>query len=815
MNFQILPNYFKITWRSLFRNPVYSIITISGLALGFACCFIIFLFLQNELSYDRFHEHSDRIYRVNYKALFAGDNEFARTPPPMSARLGSYFPEIATSARLYQRDATISRQGSPDVKFEESDVVFADSTLTRIFTFETLYGDIDTALRQPGAVAISDEIAVKYFGTANAVGETLIMEGDHPFHVTAVFEAYPELSHISFNLLGSYDSMYLLEIEGLAEIMADNWVGSHSLTYVLLREDAVPENVNNRFPDFIRNNVPERFHEGIIFYLMPLHDIYLHSTAFMEPGPTGSITNVYIFSIVAFLVLIVACINFVNLSTARSLKRTMEVGIRKVIGAHRKHLVIQFIGESIIISFIALLLAILLVEFLLPFVNQLVSVDLKMLEGLDGTVALSFMGITLLTGILAGIYPALYISSFQPVAILKGEGASSSKSGDLIRKFLVIGQFTVTTILICGAIIVYKQLTYMQSQSMGFQQENVIYNRLYSENVNSVFADMSPEFHSRMETFRNEVERHPDVLATSLSDNPPGYGGAYRNFVPEGFTEEDAVFAANFSVSFGFIEAFEIELIEGRTFSEEFGDDQESAFIINEYAVNQFGWESPREAIGKGMRTGSKSGQIVGVVRNFHYENLQLPMGPVVMQIDPDAASYIMIQITGERTSETLDYLEESWNEYFPERVFDYTFLDNTIAESYKSEEQTAIVIRYFAIFAVIISLFGLFGLIMFLINQKTREIGIRKVLGASVGSIVLLFSKESLRLIFIACVIAAPLGWYWLNNWLQNFAYRIQIEIWIFVVTSIFIMLLAMVILSLQVIWAATTNPVESIRHE
>jgi putative ABC transport system permease protein len=479
MNLRMISNYFKITWRSLTKNPVYSCITIFGLALGLACCFIIFLFLSNEMSYDAFHEKSERIYRVNYKALFSGDNEFAASPPAMAPVLPGFFPEIEVSARLYKRDATVSRTDSPDIQFEETDIFFADSTLTRIFTFKTLYGSIDEALRSPGVLAISHEIAEKYFGTINAVGETLTLEGGHPFLVAAVFEAYPELSHISINMLSAYDSMYLFETKGLRDILAGNWVGSHSYTYVLLRENAIPESINNRFADFVEHYVPERFHGGIEFYLIPLEDIYLHSNAFMEPGPMGSMTNIYIFSIVAFLILVVACINYVNLSTARSLKRTLEVGVRKALGAHRKHLIAQFLCESFLLSMLALMAAFLMVEIMLPFVNQVVKTNLVLSEALQSFTLSVFILITIIAGLGAGIYPALYASAFDPVSILKGEVSSASKRGDYIRKMLLIGQFAVTIILISGAYVVYQQLSYMQNQPMGFQQENIIYSRFF------------------------------------------------------------------------------------------------------------------------------------------------------------------------------------------------------------------------------------------------------------------------------------------------------------------------------------------------
>jgi putative ABC transport system permease protein len=609
--------------------------------------------------------------------------------------------------------------------------------------------------------------------------------------------------------------MFATEAPGAKNNLTQNWVISHSATYVLLKPHHPAAAVNDKMPAFLAAHANPRFKDDITFHLEPIRDIHLHSDAVFTPEPTGNITYVYFFMGIAFLTLIIASFNFINLSTARSIRRAREVGMRKVMGAHRGKLIGQFIGESLLLSFIAFLFSLLLIELLLPTFNALTDRTLGFLTPADPLVLFIYAGIFVLTGILAGSYPALFISSFQPITALKGEVDKQMGKGLRLRKVLVVAQFTVTIALIASAMIVYLQLQYWRNQPLGFHKDHVLTVPLFSSNMNNIFSGMTQETHNRLDAFKNEITTHHSVAAMTLSSHLPGVSMVVRSVVPEGFTEEDNLFIGGIAVDFNFIETYGLEVIEGRDFSKEHGSDQQDAFIINRKAVEIFGWNDPADAIGKSITREGKSGTIIGVIKDFHHRNLRMSINGYLLDVNPYLFSTVSIRISGQNVPETVEYLNEKWTEYFPGKAFDYTFLDGQIEALYGNEERLARAVGYFSLLAVLISSLGLYGLILLAAEQRTKEIGVRKVLGASVSHILYLLTREFTILIAAAFVIAVPVVYFTMNKWLIDFAYRIDISWIIFAVAGGLVMLIALITLSIQAAKAALSNPVEALRYE
>jgi putative ABC transport system permease protein len=821
----MLRNYLIIAVRNLLRHKVFSFINIMGLTIGMACCFLILLFVQHEYSYDTFHTQADRIYRVTYNPKFAGlPQAVATTPPPAAPLLKEAFPEIAEAARMYQRNVSIKvvrESGAEEEKYEEERFFFADSSIVNIFTFQFLKGDPTKALRDPFGVVITDEIARKYFGAdwskqGSVLGQTLLFEGKHPLRVTGVVKAFPENSHIHFNFLSSYQTMFALESPAARENLPQNWVITHSYTYVLLKPGQHPEAVNARFPAFLLQHAPKRLSKDIVYQLQPLKDIHLRSNLLMEVEPVGSLTYVYVFLGIAFLTLLIACINFINLSTARSLKRAREVGMRKVLGAEKRQLIGQFLGESFLMSGLAFGLSLLLMLLLLPTLNELTQKHLTIGHLLNSPLLMAaFVGVFLLTGALAGSYPAFFVSRFQPVETLKGSFTSGKAKGGMLRQSLVVLQFAASIALIIGAVTTYRQLQFLRNQPMGFQKDYIVTASLLSNNLTNLFTEPSDSAYLRLKTFANTLKQHPDVESVTLSNAEPGQGVARRGIVPEGFTAENNLFISCLAVDYDFIETYGLKVLAGRNFSPAFETDRQAGFIINETGAKSFGWNTPQEAIGKNVDREGKKGKIVGVIRDFHNQSLRDPMTGLLMDVDIPVLNVFSIRIRSARMPETLAFLGRQWNSFFPDKVFDYQFLDQRISQLYEREQRLGKVIGYFASLAIVISCLGLYGLVSLVVGQRTKEIGIRKVLGASAGNIVYLLSGNFALLVGISFLLAVPLAWWGASRWLQDFAYRINISWWIFAVSGVLVLLVALLTVSIQAIRAALANPVKSLRTE
>ena len=816
----MLVNYLKIAFRNLWRSKVFSLINIIGLTVGLTCCFLIVVFVRHELSYDQFQARFDRIYRITYVPRFAGlEQPLALTPPPVSLLLAENFSEIETSARLFRSPATVEVKGPGEgtpAKYDEERFFFADPAILDIFSFDFVQGTPRDALRDQFSVVLSESVARRYFDEGSCLGKTITYEGKHPMKVTGVVRDFPDNSHIHPELLANYETMYATENEVARKKLPYNWVISHSTTYVLLRPGRSPETVDARFPQFIKAHADAQVADGIEYHLEPMRDFYLRTEAQNTPEPVGSLTTIYVFLGIAGLTLLIACINFVNLSTARSLRRAKEVGVRKVLGSQRKQLIFQFLGESILLSGLALFLSSVLITLLLPTLNGLTDKHLTTQYLLnDAGLLLSFVGITLLVGVLSGAYPAIVVANFQPVATLKGTFLAGTTQGSFVRQALLGVQFVTSIALMAGTLIMAQQMNFLRSQPLGFNKDFIVTASIRNPKITNVFATSTDSSYQRLRTFREVLLQNPQVEAVTLSSQALGNGSVRRNVVPEGRTAEDNLFVSVLAVDYNFTDTYGLKLRAGRSFSEQFATDKTSAFVINEAAVKEFGWASPEAALNKSLNLEGKVGKVVGVLNDFHHQSLYAPISSLVMTIEQPQLTLVSLKLRPQQTEATLQFVQKEWDRFFPEKSFDYEFLDRDLAQIYEREQRRGTLIGYFAILAILISCLGLYGLITLVTQQKTREIGIRKVLGASVGSVVLLLARNFIGLVGIAMLIASPIAWYFMAQWLEGFSYKIDIAWWVFAVAGLLVLGIALLTVGVQSIKAALMNPVESLRSE
>ena len=813
----MLKNYFKVAIRNLLRHKAYSLINILGLSIGLTCCLLLFIYVQDELSYDKFHTKSERIYRLKYE--INGFN-LARSPLPIAPNLVSFFPEVEKAARMYNRDASVEivDQAGNKKQFEEGRIFFADSTIQDIFTFEYVAGDPASMLRNPFSVVLTDEVAEKYFGNENAIGKTIYLAGNHPFNVTGIIRDFPSASHVHFSMIAPFDNLFDIEQgngQELKQRLNQNWVASHLYTYALLKEGESVETANERFEAFYDKFVPENLKLGQKWSFFPMSDTRLYANLAADPEPVSSITFVYIFSAIAILTLLIACINFINLSTAKSLQRTKEIGMRKVLGAWKTQLVIQFLGESLVVSLVAAFIACGLSFYLLPALNTLTDKELVFGDFITASNALMFLALVLITAIAAGLYPAFFVTKIDPANSLKGILSNKGKAGLSFRKVLVIVQFTVSIILISGGIIVYQQVNFMRNRPMGFEKDFIINVPLFSNNFNNAFGGVEGNMRQRMNTFEDEMLRSPNVLASTLSDNPLGLGSVYRPVVPDGHTREENIIAPVLSVDYDFIDTYGLSVVAGRDFDKSFGTDHLNAVLVNESAVKDYGFGSNEEAIGKKFTVEGNDCQVVGVIKDFHFMTFQQPIGPLAFRVSVANFTMFSIKVHQQNLPATIAGIEEVWTRHFPEKAFEYSFLDETLASSYRNEERLGKIVGYFAGIAILISCLGSYGLIMFLAQQKMKEISIRKVLGATIGNIVLLLSKGFALLVLLSLLIAVPVVYYFMDGWLSDFSFRINIGPGSFLLAGGLTLLIVCLTISYQAIKAAYSNPVSTLRNE
>ena len=801
----MLKNYLKTALRNILKYKVYSLINVLGLTIGITSFMFILLWVQDELSYDKFYANSDRIYRIDW----ASDNPQTRTPHPMSYTMVNDFPEVENAVSLTPLFGPGLSRVTHSVRyldkvFDEPGFYAADTSFFNVFALEMIKGDKKTALKHPLSVVITDEIADKYFGDDEPIGKTLRFENSFDLTVTGVIRKMPNNSHFHFDFLISYNALRFRE--------TGNWLlwedfGHYN--YVLLRKDVDPENFETKIPGwFLKyNEWPEDYRERLIngtigFRLKPVTDIHLRSNIRWELETNGNILYVYLFITAGLLILIIACFNFVNLATARSADRAKEVGLRKTVGAVRWQLIGQFLGESVFFGLIAVTLSLILLETILPLFNTLTAkqLDFSIIYDFDLTLGLVLLGI--LVGVFSGIYPAVFISSFQPLSIIKNTFKSNFKAV-VFRKILVVFQFVISIVLIFGTFVIYDQLHFLKTKNLGFNKEQV-----------AVISIKDRSLVRNYESIKNTFLANPGILSVSAVSNVPS-----RNFNQNPIqwkSDEETVDVSEMRVDYDFFKTLGIKIVEGRDFSQEFSTDLENSFILNEAAARQFDWDTPvNKVITWYDDEITRTGKIIGVAENFHFQSLHQDITPMIFQVFPPDFAFFLVKIKPENITGTMDFLKINYKKFDQANTFEYSFLDYDFKNLYKSEERMGQLFWIFSFLAIFVACLGLYGLISYSAVQKTKEIGVRKVLGASEKNIVTLLSKEYILLVTAANIVAWPTAYFIMRDWLQNFAYRINIGFWSFVVSAFLAMIIAFSTLLIQSLKAASINPVDSIKTE
>ena len=797
----MLRNYLKIALRNIKHQKAYSFINILGLAIGMACGILILLFVQFELSYDRFHEKKDRIYRVAVKAMI-GDSRIAQTHTPAILTQTFYqeYPEVEISLRTqpFHRGVEVR---SEEKTFNEYRVVSSDPEFFQMFSFPLLSGEVKTVLKEPNSVVISSSMAQKYFNDMDPMGQVLTIAGDD-FQVTGVMADMPANSHFHFDILVS--------IVTFSGINSTNWHANNYRTHILLHENISRKDFETKLPDLVRrfmfrtSNYDEWAQNGNFweYYLQPLPDIHLHSDLKGEFEPNGNAAYVAIFFIIAICILLLAAVNYITLSTARSANRAREVGLRKVSGATSGQLMRQFLSESVLTSLIALIVAMVLVHLLLPFFGDMVQRQLTVPYRSVPWFVPGLLGLAVGIGILSGVYPSLFLSSFQPVTVLKGRLQSASKNASL-RHALVFFQFAISIALLIGTCIVQQQLTFLMSKDLGFSKAQV----LVVKTPTPLGVKSAP--------FKETLRRNPAILEVSGSNTLPGKSHANCLVEPEGC---DQGITLNISLCEPeFQNVLQLKMARGRFFSREFGTDT-TAVILNQTAANLLAWEEP---IGKIITPGSGVPfHVIGVVQDYHFESLHQMVRPAALGLLSGAwdwwpEHFISLRIQTQNLSGTLDYVKSTWDRFNPGKPLEYTFLDDNYATLYNNEKRTGRLFSVFSGLAIFIACLGLFGLASLATEQRTKEIGIRKVLGASIHGLMGLLFRDLVRWVVLANILAWPVAYSFMNKWLQNFAYRIDPSVWIFILSGLVTLTIAILTVSYQTIKAATANLVESLRYE
>ncbi|MCJ7682128.1 MAG: ABC transporter permease [Candidatus Aminicenantes bacterium] len=803
-------NYLITALRNFNRYRGYSLINLLGLAIGMACCIIILIYVQDEFSFDHYAEFSDRIFRVvmDFETPDRGAVSIARTPPPWAPSLADDYPEVESYVRFKTPLVSwLVSDEEKDRRFHEKGFYFADASVFEFFNLELIKGNPATALVEPRTIVLTEETARRYFGDENPIGKILRLDNQYNFEVTGLMKNVPHNSHINFDLLASFSTLAVVPIYGGAPYVTwQNGIGPDLYTYVRLREGVSPLEMERKMPEFLNKyigNLLTRFNIRINPHLQPLTDIHLRSNLEAEIRSNSDIRYIYIFSAIALFVLLLACINFMNLATARSAGRAHEVGMRKVIGAEKKQLVFQFLGESILLACLALVVSLILVALLLPLFNSLSGKTLAL--AFDNVwMWIGLAAITLFVGFVAGSYPAFYLSSFQPSAVFRGS-LKAGRANLRLRKFLVVFQFAISIIFIIGTGVVQRQLEYVRNKDLGFDKEHVV-----------VLPMGDPRARQIYRTFKDLALQIPEVIAVTGANNMPGGLMGFILIRPENVPEGQEVTMENVFVDHDYVQALGIEVVEGRTFSEEYGTDAAEAFILNETAVRQLGWKG--NAVGRRLQiTGFRQGQVVGVIRDFHSRSLHQKIEPLILIIapNPDAFLQLAVRIVPGNFERTLRKIEDSWREVYPLDPFSCSFLDADFDRLYRSEKQRGKVFLTFAVLAILIACLGLLGLASFTAEQRTKEIGIRKILGASIRSIVGLLSMEFIQLVLLANLIAWPAAYFIMHNWLGNFAYRISMPLSHFFFAALLAAGIALLTVSYQAVRAAIADPVTSIRLE
>ncbi len=807
----MLNNFFKIAFRNLLKYKTYSIVNILGLAIGLASCIVILLYVNYELSYDRHLPDAENIYRVTTKGI-VGENNFhmTLTPPPMAHTLVREFPEVKNAARIMRTENMLIRANNNTNIFIESNFFWADSTFFDVFQYNMIHGDVNNVLSNPHSVVLTARLAEKYFGKLDVVGQTLEFEDFTPYKITGVCENPPENSHFTFDILASLNSMEW--------VGSDFWLNNNFQTYLLLNANSDPLQLEEKFPSLIKKYIGpqiqgiigtslEKFYEdgGVYEYrLQALTDIHLHSNLDYEIEANGNITYVYIFSIIAIFILFIACINFMNLSTARAAVRAKEVGVKKVLGSNITRLIRQFLSESILVTALGMLLAIVLVYLVLPVFNEIAGKEFSF-NLLSSWFVIPLLALTILiVGIVAGVYPAFYLSSFEPAKVLKTSLSSTGK-GVKLRTALVVFQFAISIFLFASTLIVNNQLEYVQTKNLGWDKEHLLV-------IKRAWAIEDNE-----ETFGNELLANPDILTYSPTGSIPGRGFGMNVVVKQGAPRTEQHLLSFMESKYDLDKTFNFEVKEGRYFRKDFSTDSNSV-VVNESALRTLGIKDP---LGKQLIFPGDSPEndyvvtIIGVLKDFHFESFHQKIRPLIITLHTRWPAFITLKLLPRNMEETLAHVRASWEKFVPDKPLEYFFMDDDFGRLYDEEVRTSRIFTAFSILAIFIACLGLFGLATFITLQRTKEIGIRKTLGASTASVVILLSKQFSIWVLLANILAWPAAYYFMNSWLNRFEYRVDVGFYSLFLAGFSALTIALFTVAYNSIKAALANPVKSLHYE
>ncbi len=803
----MLKNYFKIAVRSLVKNKIYSFINLAGLSIGLACVLVIVSYVNLELSYDKFHDDHENLYRVTEYRTRAGNQIHSATAfSPLADLIEAHVPAVEKVIKMHSLSGFISTDKIN--KFKESKFTLVDSTFFDAFSFESIWGSLEGALDNPFSVVITENKALEYFGTTDVIGRDLYYENassSYVFNITGVIRDIPQNSHFSPDFLASFSSIRTIRPS------YNNWFHPSIYLYVKLKPGISGTDLDVQMASMGKQHFPDNIKETRVYEMQNITDIHLNSNLVDEWQANSSKTYVQLFSIIALFILLIACINFMNLTTAQSTKRAKEVGMRKVMGADKQQLLIQFLGESFIVTLISFALAFGIAQLALTFFfNDLIGKELSVVHLLVGSNLLWILISIVIVSLLAGSYPAIYLSAFKPISTLKGKIVNISGLGN-VRKIMVTFQFFISCLLIIGTLIVIKQINFLRNENLGFDEDQIVAVGLVDRKDQTNYK-----------VLKDAISAESSVLNVAISSTLPGRDNFYAfQIEPEGYLGDDQMTMKSLGVDEDYFDTYKLEIIEGRNFSKDITTDPEQAFILNEAAAKKLGWN---EAIGKEFQieihaagVQIKKGKVIGVVKDFHFQSLYNLIDPLVIYVNtsPYYSNFLNVKLAPGNWDEAIDMLSSKWSAFSQDKPFEFYFLDEEMKSFYDSEVRIGQIFTAFAVLSIIISCLGLFGLSAFSAQQRVKEIGIRKVLGANLGGILGLLSREYIMLIIVANLIAWPLGWYMSKEWLSTFPYRTGLNIGIFIVTFIGALVIALATVSFQSMKAAIANPVKSLRNE
>lgn len=808
----MLRNFFKTAIRNLFRQKVYSLINLFGLSIGIASFVIILIYVQHELSYDKFFKDSEKLYRVGLKYNIDGIVFYsALNPVPLAEGLKQEFPEIENVTRLYNKffSGGYTYVKYKDQQFREDKVFWADSTIFNVMGIELLKGNKDEALRNTNSVVITQETATRYFGDEDPIGKLLKFDDGNIYNVTGVAKSFPINSHIHFDILASIHTNKRL-------IRHPDWIDVKNYVYLRLKDGAKIEQLRDQMQEFQKKYLSPEVkyitkldYDDFIekgnefsFYFEPVKDIHLKTIFDSNPEPQSDIKRVIIFGIIGVVILLIACINFINLTTAIATQRAKEVGIRKVVGSTKRLMLVQFLIETGIMTFVSVVLSFFIIEQFLPLFNQILLLKLSVSILHNWYAILIAFALVLFVSILAGFYPSIVLSSFKPVDVIKGK-FSGGKQGKGFRLILVILQYSISVLLIISTVVMYWQLSYMQKKPLGFKSENL------------VVIQRPNRLRQQFKTFKEIVDNNPNVISSTSSYGAPQLVVETMVYFTRGNDTEESYTVVRYPSDFDFIDTYGLEIINGRKLDKNLSSDS-TAVVVSETAVRAMGLKNPLEQEIYYSYEKNVPLQVVGVCKDFHSESLHKAIQPTIIIINRDRPPlYYIVKYNPDKLEETISFLEETWNKFLPGDVLQYQFLDDTIKSVYSNEQRTTAVMLIFSILAIFIACLGLYGMSSYMANTRVKELGIRKVLGANFGKIAFLMMKDLLKWVLIANVIAWPIGLFVMKKWLQNFSYRIELGMFIFIVAGIISLLIAVITIGYHTLKASYTNPIDSLRYE